>query len=584
MRLAEGAQSAIRWTKYSLNNWLRMAGPSFDASLALEFMGFSGPEAKEGLASHKEKRRAGVPDRIALVATHTRRCRCITAWHESSTSWFSCWRTDPSTACLAGSTPNALTSTGCAATRAIPGIATTALSSKFRFGTREPCTREEATIPDPDPGELFEDMSMQIYGLHADGTPRMNGFVDNYMRQPRNGKPPEPRAVMHYFVPEQLPVLSTLARSFGVSDCWFASAPCETWPNRLFAHTGQSGGQLDNTAIPRPFFLTTVFRRLETHGRTWKVYFHDVPQTAALADVWLRIPMHFRFFDPEFLADAASGRCLITASSSHVISPAAFCTMCRMMRIRRTTWRMPSNLWRTCTTRCVPALLGSHFAGGRLRRAWRLLRSRRTARSRARWPAGTERLHLRLLRPACAGSDHLSLRAGRQHCAAAGRCATVRPYLSHRYTQRGVRPRFATEPTRCGSAEPDIGSAIGAAREHGAAVHRRRGVKAYARGNAGDAPAAAEQLSASAPLAGFTPRRTRGQGCCPHAPHPAPPAQRPLARASELYCGHARQLCGDCFGTLWQRHCQHQERRKGNNSRGQEGWRIAQMVDDLAGQ
>ena len=60
-RLAEGAQSAIRWTKYALNNWLRMAGPSFDASLALEFMGFSGPEAREGLASHKEKRRPTFP-------------------------------------------------------------------------------------------------------------------------------------------------------------------------------------------------------------------------------------------------------------------------------------------------------------------------------------------------------------------------------------------------------------------------------------------------------------------------------------------------------------------------------------------
>ncbi len=55
-RLAEGAQSAIRWTKYSLNNWLRMAGPSFDASLAMEFMGFSGPEAKEGLQSFLDRR------------------------------------------------------------------------------------------------------------------------------------------------------------------------------------------------------------------------------------------------------------------------------------------------------------------------------------------------------------------------------------------------------------------------------------------------------------------------------------------------------------------------------------------------
>ena len=55
-RLADGAPEAIRWTKYALNNWLRSAGPAFDASLALEFLGFTGPEAREGLAAHREKR------------------------------------------------------------------------------------------------------------------------------------------------------------------------------------------------------------------------------------------------------------------------------------------------------------------------------------------------------------------------------------------------------------------------------------------------------------------------------------------------------------------------------------------------
>jgi enoyl-CoA hydratase len=55
-RLATGAQSAIRWTKHSLNNWLRQMGPTFDASLALEFLGFAGNEPREGVASHKEKR------------------------------------------------------------------------------------------------------------------------------------------------------------------------------------------------------------------------------------------------------------------------------------------------------------------------------------------------------------------------------------------------------------------------------------------------------------------------------------------------------------------------------------------------
>ncbi len=167
---------------------------------------------------------------------------------------------------------------------------------------------EVARIPDPDPGELFDDIAMQIYGLHPDGTPRMNGFVDNYMRQPEVGVRYDPRAVMHCFTPPQLPVLSTLARSFGVSDRWFASAPCETWPNRLFAHTGQGGGQVNNETTPLPFFLPSVFRRLESRGRDWKVYFHDLPQTVALFDLWSRVPRHFRFFDPEFAEDAARGR------------------------------------------------------------------------------------------------------------------------------------------------------------------------------------------------------------------------------------------------------------------------------------
>ena len=54
--LANGAQSAIRWTKYSLNNWLRQAGPIFDASTAFEMLGFMGDDVKEGVASHREKR------------------------------------------------------------------------------------------------------------------------------------------------------------------------------------------------------------------------------------------------------------------------------------------------------------------------------------------------------------------------------------------------------------------------------------------------------------------------------------------------------------------------------------------------
>lgn len=56
-RLVLQSTSAIRWTKYALNNWLRAAGPIFDTSLGLEFMGFSGPDAREGISALKEKRK-----------------------------------------------------------------------------------------------------------------------------------------------------------------------------------------------------------------------------------------------------------------------------------------------------------------------------------------------------------------------------------------------------------------------------------------------------------------------------------------------------------------------------------------------
>jgi enoyl-CoA hydratase len=55
-KLARGAQQAIRWTKRSLNNWLRLAGPIFDQSIALEMLTFMEEDVREGLAAIREKR------------------------------------------------------------------------------------------------------------------------------------------------------------------------------------------------------------------------------------------------------------------------------------------------------------------------------------------------------------------------------------------------------------------------------------------------------------------------------------------------------------------------------------------------
>ena len=55
-QLADGAAQAIRWTKHTLNHWYRSQAAVMDASLAYEFLGFGGPDAREGLTSHTEKR------------------------------------------------------------------------------------------------------------------------------------------------------------------------------------------------------------------------------------------------------------------------------------------------------------------------------------------------------------------------------------------------------------------------------------------------------------------------------------------------------------------------------------------------
>ena len=177
-------------------------------------------------------------------------------------------------------------------------------------------TPTAAYIPDPDPGELFTDIAMQINGLVADGQPNtgapaMDGFVDNYMRQPPPDPAvdpaPDPAAPMHYFTPDQVPVLSQLARAFGVSDRWHASAPCQTWPNRFFVHTGTANGYVNNSPTHFPYSMETVFNRLQDAGQSWRVYFHDIPQSATLAKLWRDAFTHFRFFEQDFANDARNG-------------------------------------------------------------------------------------------------------------------------------------------------------------------------------------------------------------------------------------------------------------------------------------
>lgn len=166
--------------------------------------------------------------------------------------------------------------------------------------------------PDPDPGELWTDINLQIFGRSdvADPPPgaTMTGFVLDYLQQ--TAEPAEqykPNSTMHYFTPDQVPVISRLAQQFAVSDRWHASAPCQTWPNRFFTHTGTANGYENNDPPHFPYDMPTIFNRFDDIGMDagWKVYFHDMPQALTLSQLWLHLD-RFRFYD-EFRQDAQNG-------------------------------------------------------------------------------------------------------------------------------------------------------------------------------------------------------------------------------------------------------------------------------------
>jgi phospholipase C len=165
-----------------------------------------------------------------------------------------------------------------------------------------------ACIPDPDPGESFDDMNMQLFGNtpRSAAAPTMCGFAQNYGTQAASSGWCDPGAVMHYFTPDQAPNISALAKAFGVCDEWYASAPCQTWPNRFFTHTGTALGYVDNHDFPIPFSAPSIFQRLESQNQSWRVYFHDMPQSLLLGDVWSCAALRYRAFS-QFIADAAAG-------------------------------------------------------------------------------------------------------------------------------------------------------------------------------------------------------------------------------------------------------------------------------------
>src|SRR3984957_7572281 len=193
--------------------------------------------------------------------------------------------------------------------------------------------------PNPDPGEEYQHTNTQLFNVldeanrfkdasdmvaphnaPAAGTEStMEGFVTDYIsfltfelgRQPTYE---EYSQIMTGYTPEQVPVISALARGFGVFDHWFSEVPSQTMANRSFWTAATSSGFVVNR--PMSDFMhhndaETIFDRLERHGKTWKVYvlepdpisFTGVIHLPRLSD---RFATNFVPFS-EFERDAAAG-------------------------------------------------------------------------------------------------------------------------------------------------------------------------------------------------------------------------------------------------------------------------------------
>lgn len=187
--------------------------------------------------------------------------------------------------------------------------------------------------PNPDPGEEFPHVNTQLFGTvlpAANATAQtgqmdapynappagtdatMEGFVQDYwnnFERLRQGKKPDAAEVRHImggFSPEQLPVLSTLAREFAVFDAWFAAVPSQTYCNRSFFHASTSHGYVTNKhgggydkwldADKTP----TIFNRLEEAGISWKVYFDEM-QLVSLTGV-MHAPVLEQYWRTEHFA------------------------------------------------------------------------------------------------------------------------------------------------------------------------------------------------------------------------------------------------------------------------------------------
>lgn len=141
-----------------------------------------------------------------------------------------------------------------------------------------------------DPGHNVGDVYLQMYGTggfrgtYPPGPAPMSGFITSFGSSGHAAKNP-PQSIMDNFTPATLPVLTTLATEFAVFDCWHASVPGPTFPNRYFFHAATSSGIAKGNAGPGGNKARTVFQDMDECPAkpTWNIFYGDFPGSLEFA-------------------------------------------------------------------------------------------------------------------------------------------------------------------------------------------------------------------------------------------------------------------------------------------------------------
>ena len=159
-----------------------------------------------------------------------------------------------------------------------------------------------------DPDHHFPGVDLQIFGGATDAgrQPNMQGFIRSYATQGTSVK--ESHAIMHYFRPEQLPVLTTLAQEYALFNGWFSSIPGPTICNRAFAHYGTSFGNVDMNLFYITDPIPSVYERMVQAGHSAKIYYYDQQSsTMEVVNLLRNQPKIFGTYS-QFAEDCQSGQ------------------------------------------------------------------------------------------------------------------------------------------------------------------------------------------------------------------------------------------------------------------------------------